>query len=295
MARTTKQLPTGKASSAPAVLSFLDRLTQNMERCSVGQRQIADTLLNHPDDAAFWNAANLAERAKVSEATVVRFAQFLGYEGFPEMRQALTVEARQRIAKQAGLLHAPPGAAATLVEIARRDISNIERTVGQVNERMLEAAVDRILKSRHRVMIGRGISQHMAELLGYLLTLAGLPSISGEASDLSLQVANLGPEDLLVAFSFHPYAKETLEAVAFARERKVPVMAFTDRMEAPLVVLSDHTLLVPGENLMYSHSIVAFAVLANAIVTAVAGRDRIKSLQRLRSAERVATSEFYQG
>lgn len=295
MARTSKQLPPRKTSPGPPFLSFLDRLTQNMERFSVGQRQIADTLLNHPDDAAFWNAANLAERAKVSEATVVRFAQFLGYEGFPDLRQALTAEARQRIAKQAGLLHAPPGAAATLVEIARRDITNIERTVGQVNERMLEAAVDRILKSRHRVMIGRGISQHMAELLGYLLTLAGLPSISGEASDLSLQVANLGPEDLLVAFSFHPYAKETLEAVAFARERKVPVMAFTDRMEAPLVVLSDHTLLVPGENLMYSHSIVAFAVLANAIVTAVAGRDRIKSLQRLRSAERVATSEFYQG
>lgn len=295
MARTPKAPTPTQGRSSPRGLSFLDRLTQNMERFSTGQRQIADSLLNHPDDAAFWNAANLAEQAKVSEATVVRFAQFLGYEGFPEMRQALTSEARQRISKQAGLLHAPPGAAATLVEVAHRDIANIQRTVGQVNERMLEAAVDRLLKSRHRVMIGRGISQHMAQLLGYLLTLAGLPSISGEASDLSLQVANLEPPDLLIAFSFHPYAKETLEAVAFARERQVPVMAFTDRMEAPLVILSDHTLLVPGENLMYSHSIVAFAVLANALVTAVASRDRTKSLQRLRSAERVATSEFYQG
>jgi DNA-binding MurR/RpiR family transcriptional regulator len=72
-------------------------------------------------------------------------------------------------------------------------------------------------------------------------------------------------------------------------------MAFTDRMEAPVVVLSDLTLLVPGENLMYSHSIVAFAVLANALATAVAARDSAKALQRLRSAERVATSEFYQG
>ena len=295
MARTPKHPSPTKLIRRPPVLSFLDRLTQNMERFSLGQRQIADSLLKDPDDAAFWNAANLAEKANVSEATVVRFAQFLGYEGFPEMRQALTSEARQRIAKQAGLLKAPPGAAATLVEIARRDITNIERTVGQVNERMLEAAVDRLLKSRHRVMVGRGISQHMAQLLGYLLTLVGLPSISGEASDLSLQVVNLGPTDLLVAFSFHPYSKETLEAVAFARERKVPVMAFTDRMEAPLVVLSDLTLLVPGENLMYSHSMAAFAVLANALATALAARDRAKALQRLRSAERVATSEFYQG
>ncbi|HLO67392.1 MAG TPA: MurR/RpiR family transcriptional regulator [Holophaga sp.] len=273
-------------------LAFLDRLTQAMPGFSQGQRRLADVLLKDPDGSAYYTAAELGRQAGISEPTVVRFAKTLGYGGFPEMRQALAGEARQRIAKQARLLHAPTAAAATLVEVARNDIANIERVLGQVNEESLARAVELLVSARHRVLVGRGISQRMAQLLGYLLTIVGLPSVSGEAADTTLQVANLGPEDLLVAMSFHPYSKETVDAVVFARSRGVKVMAFTDRLDAPIAPSADQVFLVPGENLMYTHSVVAFGVLSNALVTAIAASSPETALQRVRAAERAGAGEY---
>jgi len=234
--------------------SFLDRATRLRPGMSKGQRRIADLLVREGHGSAFFTASDVAGRADVSESTVVRFAQFLGYEGYLEMRQALAAEAQQGMAKQARFLEAPTRAASALVEVARTSQDNIQRMLSQVDESQLDEVMQLFMQSRTRVLIGRGISHHMAGLLGYLLFLVGIPNVAGHASDLSLQVAALDREDLLVAFSFHPYSLETLDAAAFAKKRGVPVLAFTDREDAPLAKLADRTLLVPGENLIYSHS-----------------------------------------
>lgn len=273
--------------------SFLDRATRLRPGMSKGQRRIADLLVREGHGSAFFTASDVAGRADVSESTVVRFAQFLGYEGYLEMRQALAAEAQQGMAKQARFLEAPTRAASALVEVARTSQDNIQRMLSQVDESLLDEVMQLFMQSRTRVLIGRGISHHMAGLLGYLLFLVGIPNVAGHASDLSLQVAALDREDLLVAFSFHPYSLETLDAAAFAKKRGVPVLAFTDREDAPLAKLADRTLLVPGENLIYSHSTVAFGVLASALVAAIGAQDSEGSLKRVREAEAVSRPGFH--
>ena len=99
-------------SSAPE--SFLDRLTPRLGVLSQGQQAIANLLVKESHGAAFLTAADVATRTGLSESTVVRFAQALGYEGYLEMRQALAVEAQQRIGKQARFLRAPERTAAAL-------------------------------------------------------------------------------------------------------------------------------------------------------------------------------------
>jgi len=272
--------------------SFLDRLTPRLGDLSQGQQAIANLLVKESHGAAFLTAADVAARTNLSESTVVRFAQALGYEGYLEMRQALAAEAQQRIGKQARFLRAPERTAAALAEVARQDLFSIERMVAQVDEARLESAVQLFLQSRTRVLIGRGISHHMAGLLGYLLFLVGIPNVAGHASDLSLQVATLEPQDLLVVFSVHPYSRETLDAARFARERKVPVLAFTDSPDSPLVRAANTVLLVPGENVMYSHSTASFTVLANALVAVMGARDPGRALQRVREAERISRPTF---
>ena len=83
-----------------------------------------------------------------------------------------------------------------------------------------------------------------------------------------------------------------MASVEFARRRGIPVLAFTDRIRSPLARLAENVLPVPGENLLYSHSLAAFAVLAHAIATSVATRDREGILLKLREAERVARPKF---
>src|SRR5437764_5832144 len=69
---------------------------------SRSQKDVAQYIVDHLDEAAFQTAEELARRANTSSSTVVRFSQALGFEGFPELQQAARDEYRRR----------PPGAAA---------------------------------------------------------------------------------------------------------------------------------------------------------------------------------------
>jgi DNA-binding MurR/RpiR family transcriptional regulator len=269
-----------------------DRIARHQSEFTDAYRRIADQLLGHAQEAPFWGIEVLAARAEVSVATAVRFAKLLGFAGFLEMRQSLVAEARARQKGEGNLHQVPAGAAATLVEVARRDAANIDRLTSLVGEALLAQAVKRLATAKHRVVLGRGISQHMAELLAYLLTLAGHPSIAGNAAEFATQASNLGPKDLLVLFSFPPYSAETLEVAAFAMKRGVPVMGFSDRMDAPLATYAEPLLPIPGENLLYSHSIAAFGVLAHALATALAAKDRAGALKRLREADKVSRAQY---
>lgn len=276
----------------PQASSLADRIARQQADLTDAHRRLADQLLGNPEEAPFWGIEALAERAGVSVATTVRFAKLLGFSGFMELRQALVAEAKARQKGEGSFAQVPQGAAATLVEVAHRDVANIERLTAQVGEALLGRAVKRLASARHRVLVGRGISQHMAEVLAYLLTLAGCPSVAGNAADFAAQASNLAAQDLLVVFSFPPYSAETLEAAAFAARRGVPVLGFSDRLDAPLAAVADPLLPIPGENLLYSHSLGAFAVLAHALATAVAAKDRSGALRRLREADKVARSQY---
>ena len=64
---------------------------------SRSQKDVAQYIVDHLDEAAFQTAEELARRASTSSSTVVRFSQALGFEGFPELQQAARDEYRRRL------------------------------------------------------------------------------------------------------------------------------------------------------------------------------------------------------
>src|SRR5471030_939783 len=58
-------------------------------RMSKGQKLIAEYILKHYDKAAFMTASKLGTSVGVSESTVVRFANELGFTGYPELQKSL--------------------------------------------------------------------------------------------------------------------------------------------------------------------------------------------------------------
>lgn len=257
-----------------------------------GEKRIADILLSNPHEAAFLGVEELARRSDSSVATAVRFAKKLGYSGYLEMRKSLVSEARKHYRRGDQLLQAPSQVSETLMEVARRDMRNIELVVNAVNEKLLQGVVQRIKESRIRLALGDGVSALMARHLAYLLINAGVPVMEGNPSDFATQVGNLDSRDLLFSISIAPYSRETLDAAAYAKKRGVPVVAFTDRLNSPLARSAVLTLPVPGENLLYSHSLAAFGVVAHAIATLIASQDAKGALKRMREVERVASSKF---
>src|SRR5207237_5250327 len=75
---------------------------------SRSQKDVAQYIVDHLDEAAFQTAEELARRANTSSSTVVRFSQALGFEGFPELQQAAREEYRRRAPGADGTLVAAP-------------------------------------------------------------------------------------------------------------------------------------------------------------------------------------------
>jgi DNA-binding MurR/RpiR family transcriptional regulator len=259
---------------------------------STSQRQIADCLIANMNEAALWGVEELAEKSHTCVATVVRFAKKLDYTGYLEMRKALVIAAKKHYGREEQLLQAPVQASATLLEVARRDVRNIETLLQAVNEGLLQRVVKQLKTSRFRLAIGDGVSALMTRQIAYLLINIGLPVLEGNPADFATQVGLLSPKDLLVAISISPYSQETLDATAYARKRGIPVLVFTDSLNSPLARLANLVLLIPGENLLFSHSVTAFGVLAHAIATTIASQAPQQALSKMREAERVAHRKF---
>ncbi len=85
-----------RGTSEPQTLSTY--IQSRFDECSRSQKDVAQYIIDHLDEAAFQTAEELARRANTSSSTVVRFSQALGFEGFPELQRgrARGVPARAR-------------------------------------------------------------------------------------------------------------------------------------------------------------------------------------------------------
>lgn len=256
-------------------------------------RRIADTLMSDPLLGALWGIEEMAERANVSVGTVMRFSRRLGYRGFSDFRDALR-EAFQSRSEGAPLetLENPTDVFWALAEVARRDQANLDRFLKTVDRATLEAVTQLLTRSQHRVLLGRGVSHVMCQIMAFNLTQAGLPCIAAIPSDFSNQVANLGPKDLLVVCSYAPFSRETLDAASFAKRGGIPVIAFTDRKDSPLAKAATQMVVLPSEDFLFSFGLSTFSVLSHAFAIAVAAMDPAGTSKRLKAADEVAQPLF---
>src|SRR5512142_747734 len=90
---TTPTVPAENPNGHQALSAYI---RARFDEFSRSQKDVAQYIVDHLDEAAFQTAEELARRANTSSSTVVRFSQALGFEGFPELQQAARDEYRRR-------------------------------------------------------------------------------------------------------------------------------------------------------------------------------------------------------
>ncbi len=71
-------------------MNGLLRIRQRYQGLAQSDKKLADYLLLQPDTARHLSSQQLANEAGVSQSSVVKFAQKLGYKGFPALKLALS-------------------------------------------------------------------------------------------------------------------------------------------------------------------------------------------------------------
>src|SRR5436305_6605907 len=169
--------PSGPAGHQTLSVYIADRF----DEFSRSQKDVAQYIVDHLDEAAFQTAEALARRANTSSSTVVRFSQALGFEGFPELQQAARDEYRRRPPGANGSVEGPAGTAPlfsldhTEFEAAlAADHVNVEDTAHKLSRGDVEAAVDAIVSADKVLIAGTDQMAFFASYLRHLLMLLDL-------------------------------------------------------------------------------------------------------------------------
>lgn len=246
------------------------------------QKKVGDFVLANAREVPFLSVTEIEHRAGTSKATVVRFAQSLGFTGFLELRRKL----RAGLQSEMGISDVHPfptgiTVTETLDAVAQQDLKNIQQTVEQLDRKVFHAVADAVVQARHVYTIGLGISSLMAQVLAYSLNQVAVPATAfiHDYETFLDQVPFLRHDDVLIAFSFPPYSRETMDAVKAAASRKVSVVGITDRVTSPVSYHAASVLPIRSTNMIFTNSISAISVVINALVTEIALKNRSRALR----------------
>ena len=269
---------------------MIQRLNLSGSRLSKSHRRIAEYILQHYDKAVFMTAAKLGEMVNVSESTVVRFAVALGYEGYPELQQALQELVRHRLtATQRFEMSSDISQEEVLSTVLKADMQNIRSTIDGIDNAAFLRAVQVISGARRIYILGLRSAAQLAQFAGYYLhyIFDDVRVVAAGSTDVFEAISRIEASDVLLGISFPRYSSRTIEAMSFARSRHAQVIGLTDGPMSPLHEVADICLSMRTDMASFVDSMAAPMSVINALIVALGIQNREALNARFKQLEEV--------
>lgn len=231
------------AAEPPETFEALrSRIRARFETLSPHLQRIARAALERPNVIALSTIASIAGELDVQPSTLIRFAKEFGFSGFSDVQRIFrhrliegAADMREQVYEKQS--SRPP---ANLDAILNSSIAalaaSLEELRSSVPTRDLEKAVAMLDGARHVYIAGLRRSHAIATYLAYGLTRSerqcSLLDFGGGMA--AQQVANMKPDDVLVAIAFQPYSESVVDVVVDGHLSGKQVMAITDSPQSPL-------------------------------------------------------------
>ncbi|MCM3779940.1 MurR/RpiR family transcriptional regulator [Microbacterium hydrocarbonoxydans] len=260
------------------------RIVAVLNTLQPAERRVAELIVDSADAVVEWTAQELADRAGVGRATVVRACQSIGYRGYPQLRVALAAE-----------LGAAPGD--TVVDHGpgvlgrmRGEIDRLAATLPALTS-LLDAdavaeAVRRAASATRLLVLANGLSSPIANDLAMRLTAAGRPAeFIADAIAQQIAARHLTADDACVVISGSGANEATLRVATAAARGGAHVIALTSFASSALTEVATHSLVIAPsggsfrEELQHASRVayLVFAEVFAAAVTAERGGDAVRT------------------
>lgn len=267
-----------------------ERIRNKVPYLTESQKIIANYIVENPQKFALSSIRELEEELSTSKSTIVRLAQVLGYNGFHELKTSFLKKMRrdlEPIRRYKEYLTESQDEVNFIDVIVEESYGNIQDTLQLIDEEQYQKIVTLIENANHVFTIGLGVSSYVAQIAAYLFTRISIKSnyMTHGGVTFTEQIINLTGDDVILAFSFPPYSKETIEAVQYAHERKIKIISITDRVTNKIVQLSDASLQVAVDSITISNSVMAVLVILYALVAQIGFDLKKQTLEMIEAIE----------
>ena len=271
---------------------LISKINEKYGRMSKGQKLLANYIIDNYDKAVFLTAAKLGEIIGVSESTVVRFASFIGYKGYPEVQQALEDLVRNKLntSDRIEITNGGIEQNGVLRTVLSSDALKIKNTMESIDEAAFDNAVETILNSRRIYVVGIRTCAPLASFLSFYLNMIFDNVVNlqtSSTSELFEQMIHITEEDCIIGISFPRYSMRTLKALEFANNRRANVITITDSIHSPMNLYSSCNLIAESDMHAAVDSLVAPLSVINALIVALCNKRQTQVAKNLEMIEEV--------
>lgn len=221
---------------------FRERITRHYPSLSPSFKKIADFILTSHQRAAFMSASRMAKHLGVDVATVTRFSQQIGYDGFlhliREIRETVLEEMRQA---RAPLLDRLETAESPFTHTLWRDWANLEKTIQNLPSDQAEQALTALAAARRIYIVSEGVGSGLASALATYLQMIkpDVAVLAQGAFDLALALKEAGPEDVIIGIGFTNYAYAATRALEVGRKVGATTIGVIAQADCPIGAVAD--------------------------------------------------------
>ena len=258
---------------------ILTLIKDKREILSKSHKKVADFILDNPEKTAYMTASKLSDKTGVSEATIVRFAEKLGFSGYPIFQKSLLsyVKGKLTSIQRMEITYEKMAEGSVLDRVLKSDIMHIEKTLENIDKDQFEKAANAISSAKRIYITGVRSAAALAEFAGFYLHLIFdnvrlIKSTGGD--DLFEQIMNIKDGDVLIGISFPRYSQNTIKAIEYAKRNNATVIGITDSKNSPVATMSDLCLFAECDTTSFADSITAAISLINALIASVGLKNR---------------------
>lgn len=232
-------------------------------------------VLNAPKNIAILSMRSVAADAKLQPAAMLRLVRELGFDSYKSFRalyvrwlssNEMTFVAR---AKSLRKWRVSDGQEKLFAQMYETEVVSLDRTLGVANAAAFDAAKKILVAARRFYVLGLRSLFPAAYYLDYACRLFSNKSVlvTGVGGTMADELRRATSKDVLVVFSFEPYARLTVDAVQYVAERHVKIIAITDSVVSPIVEGASIVLLAPNAGPALVPSILPAMAVAQALAS----------------------------
>ena len=231
--------------------SVIENIKHNFEELFPAEKKTAQYILDHLEEVTLLNISQLAKKAHASEASIVRMAKHLGYNGFFQMRLLLSNDVAQ---KDSDLLNNAP--LLTSEKIFSACANRIRSLSSFISTNDLLCAAKLICEARICHIIGAGNTIPIASDLGFRLQRNGQSCMYSSLPEQYFNNIALGDSsDLVIAISRSGASTQVLKALSLAKKKEMKILVITADPNSQIMDFSDAILQINDTNEMHDQNV----------------------------------------
>ncbi|MDR5855381.1 MurR/RpiR family transcriptional regulator [Caballeronia sp. LZ062] len=207
---------------------LLSQVEAMREQLRPSERKLADYVLEAPREVLDLSMTDFAARAGVSQPTIARFCQALGFSGFREFKIRLAQSVAADVPTVYRDVRSDEPAAGVAAKVLDRTIGALIAVRNSLSSHSVAAAIAILADARRIEFYGAGGSGIAALDMQHKFFRLGVPSVAyADPHTYTTSAALLGPGDVVVAISNTGRTKDILDACKSALNGGAKVIAIT--------------------------------------------------------------------